>query len=100
MRIIREPVTWFVTHETPLFARLRSNPEFELGIHPNFNFLLSGDRRAVRNATEAVDQMMTIVPEVKSVRSHSTTQSSCLLNLFALRGMSAIRSFRFNPASP
>lgn len=54
----RVPVTWFVTHDTPLLARLRSHPDFELGIHPNFNFLLSGDSRAGRNATEVVDRLM------------------------------------------
>ena len=32
--------TWFVTHDTPLLERIRSNPRFELGIHPNFNGLL------------------------------------------------------------
>ncbi len=30
--------TWFVTHDTPVLNRLRANPRFELGIHPNFNF--------------------------------------------------------------
>src|SRR5688572_22770431 len=37
--------TWFVTHDTPQIGRLRANPLFELGIHPNFNFLLDGDGR-------------------------------------------------------
>lgn len=81
------PVTWFVTHDTPLLARLRSHPDFELGIHPNFNFLLNGDVRAGRNAMEVVDRLMTLVPEAKSVRSHSTTQNSSLLDLFARRGL-------------
>jgi len=29
-------VTWFVTHDTPVLERLRENPKFELGLHPNF----------------------------------------------------------------
>ena len=33
--------TWFITHNTPLLETLAQNPKFELGIHPNFNFLLS-----------------------------------------------------------
>jgi hypothetical protein len=77
------PTTWFVTHETPLLERLRSNPDFELGIHPNFNFLLNGDSRAGRDAAEVLNRLMVIVPEAKSVRSHSTTQSSILLDLFS-----------------
>ena len=79
--------TWFVTHHTPLLERLRANPKFELGIHPNFNFLLQGDSRNGRDAEEVVDRMLEIVPEAKSVRSHSMTQSSVLLNLFSEKGL-------------
>jgi hypothetical protein len=79
--------TWFVTHETPMLERLRANPKFELGIHPNFNFLLGGDPRSGANADEIVDGIMAIVPEAKSVRSHSLVQSSRLLDLFSSRGL-------------
>lgn len=79
--------TWFVTHDTPLLARLRANPDFELGIHPNFNFLLNGDGRAGRDAAEVIDRLLAIVPEAKCVRSHSITQSSVLLDLFVRRGL-------------
>ena len=37
--------TFFVTHETGLLERMRDNENIELGIHPNFNPLLSGDFR-------------------------------------------------------
>lgn len=40
--------TWFFTRDTPLRARLRSNPDLELGIHSNFNFLPNVDDRASR----------------------------------------------------
>jgi hypothetical protein len=83
----RVPATWFVTHDTPLLARLRSNPDFELGIHPNFNFLLNGDGRAGRDAADVLDRLLAIVPEAQCVRSHSTTQSSGLLDLFRRRGL-------------
>lgn len=79
--------TWFVTHDTPLLERLRTNPKFELGIHPNFNFLLQGDGRNGRDAEEVVDRVLEIVPEATSVRSHSMTQSSVLLNLFYQKGL-------------
>ncbi len=39
------PATWFVTHATPTLERLRANPKFELGVHPNFNPLLDGSSR-------------------------------------------------------
>lgn len=76
------PATWFVTHSTPLLVRLRANDKFELGIHPNFNFLLEGDPRNGANAAEVVDRMLELVPQARSVRSHSMTQSSRLLQLF------------------
>ena len=82
------PTTWFVTHDTPLLARLRDVQFFELGIHPNFNYLLIGDDRAGRDAAEVIDRLLTIVPEAKSVRSHSTTQNSALLDLFVRYGLS------------
>jgi hypothetical protein len=87
MEVYQVPATWFVTHDTPLLARLRSNPNFELGIHPNFNFLLNGDDRFGKNAVDVVDRLLTIVPEAKCVRSHSTTQSSGLLDLFRRKGL-------------
>ena len=79
--------TWFVTHDTPLLKRLRANPKFELGIHPNFNFLLAGDPRNGATAEEVVDRLLEIVPEAKVVRSHSTTQSSRLLEIFEKKGL-------------
>jgi hypothetical protein len=81
------PATWFVTHETPVLQRLRENPLFELGIHPNFNFLLEGDFRSGKSAQEVLDRVLRVVPEAKSVRSHSVTQNSRLLDLFAVKGL-------------
>ena len=80
--------TWYVTHDTPLLDRLRANPKFELGIHPNFNFLLEGDARNGRNARDVIERLQTIVPEATSVRCHSMTQSSQLIALFKEMGLS------------
>jgi hypothetical protein len=79
--------TWFVTHNTPILEKLRSNPNFELGIHPNFNLLLEGNSKKAKNAEEVIDQLLKIVPEAKSVRSHSMTQNSHILNLFNEKGL-------------
>ncbi len=81
------PATWFITHETPCLKRLRANRKFELGIHPNFNFLLEGDDRNGKSAAEVIENLIAIVPEAKSVRSHSLTQSSGLFNLFKKNGL-------------
>lgn len=79
--------TFFVTHETPVLERLRENPKFELGIHPNFNFLMQGDFRNGKDAEDVIDRLLGIVPEAKSVRSHSLTQSSRILDVFGERGL-------------
>lgn len=79
--------TWFVTHDTQLLGSLRANSRFELGIHPNFNFLLQGDDRLGRTAEEVMDKILEVVLEAKSVRSHSMTQSSRLLDLFKEKGL-------------
>lgn len=79
--------SWFVTHETPLLERLRGNALFDIGIHPNFNFLLQGDDRNGRNAEEVVNRLLAFVPEAKPIRSHSLTQNSHLLDLFSRVGL-------------
>ncbi|MCT7590682.1 polysaccharide deacetylase WbmS family protein [Aliarcobacter butzleri] len=79
--------TFFVTHKTLLLERMRANPKIELGIHPNFNLLLNGDFRYGKNIDEVVDYYMKIVPDAKSVRSHSVTQNSQILNSFEQFGL-------------
>lgn len=46
--------TWFVTHDTPVLERLKHNPNFELGIHPNFNYLLQGNSKNGKTARRGV----------------------------------------------
>ena len=75
--------TFFVTHQTPLLKRMRSNPRIELGIHPNFNHLLNGELKEGRDFREVIQRLLTIVPESVSVRSHSLAQSSVILNTFS-----------------
>ena len=73
--------TFFITHECDVLNELRSNENFELGIHPNFNPALSAESGS-ESFTQVIDQMMQIVPEAKSVRSHSLVQSSRMLDYF------------------
>jgi len=80
--------TWLLTHDTPLVARLRENPDFELGIHPNFNAMLQRkDGSARRTAEQTIGELMRIVPEAVTVRSHSMFQSSRLLDVFRNAGL-------------
>ncbi len=77
----RVRATFFATHDTPLLDRIRANPNFELGIHPNFNPLLEKSDSAT-DAVTSIDGLKKIVPEAKAIRSHSLVQSSRLLDLF------------------
>ena len=79
--------TWMVTHQTDLIQEISSNSSCELGIHPNFNFLLSGDFRNGKSAQEIVERMMVLLPNAKVVRSHSVCQSSRLSHIFASAGI-------------
>lgn len=79
--------TWFITHETRLLDRLRANADFELGIHPNFNPLLEGNTCYGKTIHEVVAHYKAIVPEAVSVRSHSMTQSSRILDAFEGNGL-------------
>ena len=81
------PATFFVTHETDILADLRKNPLFELGIHPNFNRLLSGNHSLGSNFQEVIEHYMKIVPDSKVVRSHSMTQNSPILDSFREFGL-------------
>lgn len=64
----RLPVTWLVTHDTTLLARLRGNPYFELGIDSVFSILPSCDDCAGRDAEE-VNGRFQVRPEwTRSIR--------------------------------
>lgn len=79
--------TILMTHETDLIKDIQKNDLFELGIHPNFNFLLNGDFRYGKNYKEVVDFYMTIVPNAKVVRSHSVTQNTLILDYYKEVGL-------------
>lgn len=79
--------TFFVTHDTPVLNELRAQPLFELGLHPNFNKILNVEDCHL-SANDVVKNLKAIVPEATAVRSHSTTFSSQLCNIFAKNGLS------------
>jgi hypothetical protein len=69
--------TWFVTHSSPALSLLRANTQlFELGIHPNF---LPNSTHGI-NPKQVLNHCISLVPEARSMRTHSLTQSTPLLN--------------------
>lgn len=80
--------TFFVTHQTPLLERIRKNPNMELGIHPNFNELLQGTLEDnTKNIYSIIEDLLELVPEAKSVRSHSLAGGSIFCDAFERFGL-------------
>ena len=90
------PATWFMTHQTSKIDRLRANTQFQIGVHPNFNFLLDGSSTNQRSAGEVLKSILDIVPDAKILRSHSLMQSERLIDLFIKHGITHM-SNNFTP---
>ena len=84
------PATWFITHDTPLLERLRENECFELGIHPNFNNLLEGTAKPGDTASRIIQDILSVVPEAKAVRSHSLVNSERLIDIWHEAGLTHV----------
>lgn len=76
--------TLFATHQSEALNNCNRDL-FEIAIHPNFNPLLEG--RSQASASEVLGEILELYPEATGVRSHSMTQNSTLLQLFADRGL-------------
>ena len=72
---------WMMTHSTDMVSRIRWFGH-EIGIHPNFNPLLIGDRSYGISAEHIVAELLTQFSDPKVERSHSLVQSSRLSQLF------------------
>ncbi len=79
--------TLFTTHITPVLNEIRTDSLLELGIHPNFNKLLENTDDKTANIQTKINDLLKIVPEAVSVRSHSLTQSSIISRCFAICGL-------------
>ncbi len=83
------PATIFVTHDTPLLARMRANPNIELGAHPNFIPLQLGNSDVSLfqdYAKEILQTYRDLLPEATTIRSHGLVQSTRLLDLMTDMG--------------
>lgn len=63
--------TWFATHDFPVLRDLRSEPLFEVGVHPNF---LPGSSHGATPA-DVLRHVLELVPGATTVRTHSLFQS-------------------------
>ncbi len=69
--------TWFITHASPALNALKNEPLFELGWHPNFLPDSSHGDTPEAILTFCKD----LVPDARSVRTHSLCQSERHLSL-------------------
>lgn len=97
--------TFFLTGATSHINRIRETDTIDVGIHPNFNSLLGETCHSGESAKKALDDLLILFPEAKSVRSHSLTQSSRLHQLFTDSGLTHesntfVPSGRANAPSP
>lgn len=82
---------FFITHNTPVLKRIISNPNFELGLHPNFNPLL--ENRSSSSVEQIINELKTFVPEVNVLRSHSLTTSGRWLGLYQKCGIKYLSNY-------
>ena len=84
--------TWFITHNTSVLNKLENDPTIQLGIHPNFNNLLSNSGKQ-KNHEKILSDLLDILPSTRAVRSHSLLQSEKLLDSFYKFKISHISNF-------
>ena len=77
--------TFFITHYTDLLSRIRNNKDFELAIHPNFNQVL--EHKSIKKVDEIFNEILEIVPEAKTSRSHSLTNSGRWNSLYTKKNI-------------
>ena len=88
LEVYEARATVFCTDRTESLDLLKGNRLVELGVHPNFRPLLSGENAPDgESAARVLDRILSLVPTAKSVRSHSLTSSSDLSTLFRSRGL-------------
>lgn len=71
--------TFFVTHRSTVISSIAHDPQFELGIHPNF--LENSSHGAT--IKEVMDHCLTLAPDAKSMRTHALVQSSPIFSEIA-----------------
>ena len=82
--------TWFVTHKSSEIERLNRKADVELGIHPNFSVSSRESHDNFAKPYEVLSNLLNIVPNAKSVRSHSLFHSERLVDDFNEFGLSHI----------
>lgn len=78
--------TFFVTHDSPLIRELADRAWVERGIHPQWTDRLTGRATGGEPWQPLVD-LMKLVPEAVSSRSHSLIQGTPMISAYAEQGL-------------
>lgn len=76
--------TWFFTHDSPTIDYLIKNGH-EVGVHPNFNTLLSGE--GSMNLQDILDNCLAWCPNAVSTRSHSLVYGAPIASYLATKSI-------------
>ena len=89
--------TFFCTDRPKSLDLIRGNPRAELGLHPNFRPLLEKSCPPEQTAASVLDELLELIPEARSVRSHSLISGSTISSLFASRGLTHESNIKLPP---
>ena len=82
-------ITFYATHQSGIINQMSFNKKYEIGLHPNFNPLLSGDENGQEtNFRSIVDQLKCFFPKATSVKSHSLCFGSLIQTAYKDFGIS------------
>src|SRR5438093_4130128 len=68
--------TFFATHNSKILKRIEKEGKHEIGIHPNFNRLLTGESG---NYQKIIGDLLEMYPKSIGLRSHSLAHSCPIL---------------------
>lgn len=73
-------ITMNVTNMTSCIENMLDDKNIELGIHPNFNNLLLGEKDV--KSEKIIENLMKLIPDAQTVRSHSLIQGTTIARQF------------------
>lgn len=83
--------TFFTTHKSELIDKLASSDNFEVGLHPNFNFLL--DNKSELSVKEILIELKKYYPLATSIRSHSLVNGTSISKYYSELGITIDSNF-------
>jgi len=87
----------YVTNYSKFLEDIRKDGWLELGIHPNFNWLLCGEEKHGSIDT-IITELKGIVPEAVTARSHSLVTGTQINQCFYEHGIKYVSNYLYEPS--